>query len=100
MSPSDLTELQKAAARWIEANGETVLLVLADKFEGWDRGDWDDSSIQTQLDRHIRRIAVVCDPKWADQVLMFMGQGLRRVAIQQFPPADVAKAKSWLTSKS
>jgi hypothetical protein len=99
MTPADLDQLQRAAATSIQEHGDGRFLVIADDtFLGWDRGNWEDTSFQAKFDPQIKKIAIVCDPKWTDQVLMFAGQGVRRVAIEHFPPSELAKAREWLRS--
>ena len=78
----------------------TSILVAAESFAGWEPGDWDDLSFQQKHDPQIRRIAIVTSEQWQDQARMFAGQGLRRVEIECFTPAEMPQARQWLTSAS
>jgi len=93
---SDMDDLQRAATSRIDDLEHARFLIIADKFLGWAHGDWTDRSFQLQFDHQIKRMAVVCHPKWADQFLFCMGQGLQRVTIEHFPPSDLSKARLWL----
>jgi hypothetical protein len=93
---SDMDELQRAAARRIDDHKKRSFLIIADRFNGWARGGWTDRSFQVHFDTQIKKMAVVCDPKWADQILLCLGQGLRKVTIEHFLPSDLSKARMWL----
>ena len=71
--------------------------MLAQEFQGWDKGDWSDISFQTEYDRYIEKMAVVGEKKWADLAMMFIGKGLRRVQIEFF--ADEEMARTWVVSR-
>ena len=93
---SDMDDLQRAATSRVDDREHARFLIIADKFLGWARGGWTDRSFQLQFDHQIKRMAVVCQPKWADQFLFCMGQGLQKVAIEHFRPCDLSKARIWL----
>jgi hypothetical protein len=97
LNVSEMRQLQQSAASFIEKHGKAKFLIIAEDFKGFDRGDWSDTSFQSQFDRQIEKIAIVGEKKWEDLVSMFMGKGLRRVDIEFFAPSDLAKAKEWLT---
>lgn len=99
LQQSELLSAQKHAAEMLQKRGGSRLLVLAEKFEGWEKGgEWEDFSAQTQLDAQIDRMAIVGEKRWETVALLFAGKGIRRVAIEYFSPAEVAKARSWLAS--
>jgi hypothetical protein len=76
-------------------NQNTNLLV--ENFAGIDKaGNWGDVSFQARNDPFIEKIAIVGEKKWEDVTLLFSGKGIRRVPIEYFPPADLAKARAWL----
>jgi len=93
---SDMDDLQRAVASQTDEKEQPRFLIIADKFLGWTRGVWTDRSFQIQFDRQIKKMAVVCEPKWADQILLCLGQGLRIVTIEHFLPSDLSKARIWL----
>jgi hypothetical protein len=43
-------------------------------------------------------MAIVADAKWEDQALMFAGKGLRKIEIEFFTPAEMGRARQWLTA--
>jgi hypothetical protein len=96
MTPADLDQLQRAAAAWITTHDHPSFLIIATHFAGWSPGDWNDIAFRLKFDRQIKRIAIVSDPRWTDEILMFVGQGLRRVDIQHFAPANLSGARQWL----
>lgn len=79
------------------AEAKINVMVIAWAFKGWHRGDtWGDVSfISTHGDR-IGKIALVAEPQWEDQLLMFTGAGFRRTQIKFFPPEKIAAAYAWL----
>ena len=98
LSEKELVAFHQSVPELLRKHGDFNLLVLAEEFTGIGEGNWSATSPQTRYDSQIRRIAIVCDEKWADQVRMFAGQGLRAAQIECFAPADLAKAKAWLNT--
>jgi hypothetical protein len=95
---SELATAQKDAAEILQKRGGSRLLVLAEKFEGWEKGgDWGDLSGQTQLDAQIDRMAIVGEKRWEDVALLFTGKGIRHIEIEYFSPTELPKARSWLS---
>lgn len=96
---SELAAAQKNAADMLQKRGGSRLLVLAEKFEGWEKGgDWGDLSGQAQLDAQIDRMAIVGEKRWEDVALLFSGKGVRHIEIEYFSPADLPRARSWLST--
>src|SRR6188768_2492477 len=101
LTSSQWRDAQRSAAEKLdETSGELLMLVILENFQGWQRGDWDDASPQSVLDRRIVRMAIVGEKKWEDQVLMFVGKGLRRMQIEYFLPEALDAARTWLASGS
>jgi hypothetical protein len=98
LTQSEFAAAQYQAADILRKGGKKHMLVIAHDFHGWGKGDWGDLSGQAALDPFIDRIAIVCERKWKDEVLLFAGKGIRRVAIEYFPPADLANAQAWLAN--
>lgn len=96
LNHSELVSVQRNAAEILKKSGTKHMLVLAENFEGWGKGDWGDLSGQMMMEPHIDRMAIVGDEKWRSLALMFAGKGVRRMPIQYFVPTDLAKAKAWL----
>jgi hypothetical protein len=90
----------KDVAKLLRPDERASILLVAQGFEGWEPGNWEDLSFQREHDQHISRIAIVADEKWKDQVLMFAGQGLRKVDIQFFSPTEAAQARQWVSASA
>jgi len=96
----ELRAVQKNAAEILQQQSKLSLLVLTERFEGWEReGDWGDLSFQMENDPGIRKMAIVVEKKWEDLALMFVGKGFRKFPIEYFQPTDVAKARAWLAAE-
>ncbi len=86
-------QLERAAGR---SPGLRVLVVLRD-FTGWEHSPgWSEVDDLAMADQHLRRIAVVGDPGWREQTLLFMASGLRTVPIEYFAPSAMEDALRWL----
>jgi hypothetical protein len=92
---------QRVAGEVIDKLGKVRLLVVIEDFLGVAKeGDWGDISFQMKYDDAIERIAIVSDPKWREASLLFTGEGIRRVAIRHFLPAELDKARAWAAENS
>lgn len=90
-------ENQATVAPIIRLQGITRLLARLDDFKGWEGSEgWEDMSFMEENDRYLKRLAIVGDEKWRDQVLMFMLAGLRPVDIQYFSLSQEQEARKWL----
>jgi len=95
----ELRAAQKLAATILESQSKMTILVLADDFQGWERGgDWGDLSFQIEHDPSIQKMAVVGERKWEELALIFVGKGFRQFPVEYFPPDDLAKARLWLAT--
>jgi hypothetical protein len=95
----ELAAVQKEAGAVIQKLGKVRLLVLTEKFEGWERGgNWGDLSFSSKYDPVIEKMAVVGEQKWEDLALMFTSKGIRRVEIEYFLPSEEAQARAWLAA--
>jgi hypothetical protein len=99
LNQEEWVNAQKGAAETLQREGRSRVLILADNFEGWERGaDWSELSGQMELDANMQRMAIVGEKKWEDLALLFSGKGVRRVNIEFFTPQQAAKAQQWLTA--
>jgi hypothetical protein len=74
------------------------LLVDLSGFEGWEpHADWNDLTFFVKHGDAIERIAIVGDPKWRSDALMFAAAGLRKAPVQFFSD-DAAAARAWLAT--
>ncbi len=92
LTRAEQAEFQKRVTAVAEREGQVNVLALAQDFQGWEKGDWGDLSLQAEFDRHVGKIAIVGDKKWNDMAALFTGKGLRRVEIEMFPDAEQARA--------
>jgi SpoIIAA-like len=96
LAQSEFTAAQKDATEILQKSGTKHMLVLAEHFEGWGKGNWGDLSGQIEMEPYIDKMAIVGEEKWKSLALLFAGKGIRRMPIEFFAPADLAKAQAWL----
>jgi hypothetical protein len=88
--------LTAEAEKWGPATRIKVL-VIADKFEGWERNEeWGDVSFFMKHGDQIEKIAIVADPKWEDDLMIFAAAGFRRAPVKFFPSGQIMSARAWL----
>jgi hypothetical protein len=62
---SEFAAEQSALARQIDTGSKPCLLVILEKFEGWERGaDWNDLDFMISHSGKISKIAIVAEPRW------------------------------------
>ena len=94
---SEFAAEQNALARQIDSGSKPRLLVILEKFEGWERGaDWNDLDFMISHSGKISKIAIVAEPRWETLALAFAGAGVRRAPVKFFPPNELEEARSWL----
>jgi SpoIIAA-like len=99
LTEPELAAVQRRTAEIIRKQGKVSILILAEAFEGWERGgEWNDFSMQEQNDPYIEKMAIVGDRRWEDLALMFTAKGLRPFPIEYFTPGELAKARIWLAA--
>jgi hypothetical protein len=93
----DLKEAENKARDEIDRTQKVKVLILAERFSGWGKGgDWGDLTFMYEYDSHIEKIAVVADPKWQDQILMFVGANKRQASVEFFCSGQEQDARTWL----
>jgi hypothetical protein len=83
------------------AKGKTniKLMLVLKEFRGWKRGDdWGNIDFFAEHEHNIAKIAVVGEPQWESQTLLFLAAGHRTGEVRYFGPFDEAKAKAWLNA--
>jgi SpoIIAA-like len=96
---SEVTQIQSAAREAIRRCGKISALFILENFLGWKReGNWGDISFLIEHDQSIAKIAVVGEEQWKDLVYAFLAKGFRQTAVEYFLPADLAKARAWLSA--
>jgi SpoIIAA-like len=79
--------------------GSARLLVVLNGFMGWAADDdWSGLDFLTPFGDQIARMAIVGDPAWRDEMLLFVAAGLRRAPVEFFVPGAVDTARAWLTA--
>jgi hypothetical protein len=60
--------------------------------------DWDDVGFMLTEGKNIPRMAIVGDTCWEDEILVFVGKGMRATGIEFFLAAAARKAEAWIRS--
>jgi hypothetical protein len=98
LTQADLQAAQTAIAAIIREQGKIRMLVRAEQFAGWERGEeWNDFSFQAEHDDDIEKMAIVGDEKWKKLTLVFTAKGLRKFPIRYFLTGEIEKAHGWLS---
>jgi hypothetical protein len=97
---SEFGSVQDKTARAIDAGVKPRILVIAENFEGFERGaDWVDLEFLLSHSNEIAKIAIVADARWEAEALAFAGAGFRRAPVKFFPTAQLAAAREWLAAQ-
>jgi hypothetical protein len=97
LKKAELDAAQAEAREQIARTGKIKVLLLLEDFQGWEKGaDWGDMTFTDTYGDQIERIAIVGDPKWETETLMFIGAGFRRTAVKFFAPGEATQARAWL----
>src|ERR1043166_7229487 len=87
LKQSEFAAAQQEIAAKIDAGAKPRLLVVAENFDGWQRGaDWNDLDFLLSHGGEIAKIALVGDARWEIKGLAFAGAGVRRAPVKFFPP--------------
>lgn len=93
----EFEDAQRKCEEFIKKVGQIKILVISDKFEGWEKAEgWGDWSFADRNDPYIDKIAIVGDDKWRDLVYAFTGKGFRPVDIEYFNKEHETGARRWL----
>jgi hypothetical protein len=83
----------------IERLGSVKVLFVLDQFEGWDsKDDWGDLTFYVAHGDAIERIAIVGDPRWRSEAMMFASADLRKGPVEFFAADALDAARAWLTA--
>jgi hypothetical protein len=97
LKKSEFDAALAAEARQWRPTSRVKVLVIVEDFKGWERGaDWGDVAFFFEHDHQIEKIAIVSDPKWEVQTLVFGGAGVRRGEVKFLPTNQMAQARAWL----
>lgn len=98
MSVADQRALEDMARRIVDGGQAARLLVTLDGFEGWakDAAWGEDLEFQFDYGARIAKVAIVGDPTWKEQALLYVGKGFRETCIEYFAPDELSLATSWI----
>jgi stage II sporulation SpoAA-like protein len=100
LTQPELAAVQRSASEFVGPRGKMRLLAVAENFHGWEKGgDWGDLSLQTEIDSHIEKMAIVGEKKWEELALLFTAKGLRDFPIEYFQPGELKRARAWLAAR-
>ncbi len=75
------------------------ILVLAEEFQGWQDGAWEQVGFNEQVDANISKMAVVIPERWQDELSLFLAKDLRDFPIRFFVPEQQNQARQWLQQR-
>jgi hypothetical protein len=97
LKKAEFERLQAAAAQAAAQSGYARILIDAEQFDGWERDKgWGDVSFMMEHDADAGKIAVVAEERWRDDMLLFLGAGLRKAEVAFFTPDERGRARAWL----
>ncbi len=98
LTTNELKEVQDQVNAAFDQSRENKVLLLAENFSGWAKEgeEWGDVSFMVEHDPYIKKIAVVTSEELKDDILVFLGTGMRKAAVEYFPAGEEEKARSWL----
>jgi len=97
LTKKEFDELRAKAGKELGFFDRVRMLVIAEKFEGWEPGaDWGDSSFYSWHGWKVTKIAIVADPQWKGKFLAFAVAGMRRAPVEFFETGQVEQARAWL----
>ena len=98
LTTNELKEVQGQVNAAFDQNQENKILLLAKNFSGWAKEgeEWGDLSFMIEHDPYIQKIAVVTSDQMKENLLLFLGAGMRKAAVEYFPVGEEGKAREWL----
>ena len=79
------------------AGGKIGILVELENFSGWESSErWGDLSFFLKHDADIEKIAIVGDPRWREEALLFAFAGMRQAEVRFFSELELELARAWL----
>jgi hypothetical protein len=97
LKKSEFDEVINAEAAQWGPRTRVKVLVVAEGFQGWEgTEEWGDITFFMKYGDQVDKIAIVADPKWETDLLMFSAEGLRRGPVKFFRLEQMAFARAWL----
>lgn len=95
---SEMDAALAAEARKWGPETRIKVLVMVEDFKGFEPGaDWGDITFLLKHDRQIDKIAIVAEPRWESETLIFAGAGFRHAQVKFFPANQLVPARAWLS---
>jgi hypothetical protein len=99
LAAPDLDAVHEAAKALMAKQERISAMVILQDFRGFSAGvDWGNLAFYSEYGDRIVRMAIVGDPRWEADAIMFTGKGARRTEIEYFPVSEIAKAQAWLAA--
>lgn len=99
LTKAELDAMQASGIKGAAPGEKARVLVILDKdFSGFSGSvqEWSDVSFIMKYGDKITKIAIVGDPKWESDMMLFAGAGVRLAPVRYFNPSQLAEAKDWL----
>ncbi len=100
LGKQELDTIQSAALKEAGPGGDKarVLVIVDNDFRGLTGGvqEWSDVSFIMKYGDKIAKIAIIGDPAWEQDMLMFAGEGVRSAPVRYFRTGQLAEAQNWL----
>jgi SpoIIAA-like len=97
---AELAKCEDDLSKELDRVGSARLLCVLTDFQGWEQhADWNDLGFYVKYGDAIERIAIVGDERWRDLTMMFANADLRRAPVEFFPEHEMARARTWLSSR-
>jgi hypothetical protein len=96
----EMRQSQESMAREIDAGTRPRLLAILEDFTGWGKGEeWNDIDFFLSHGDAIAKIAIVGEPRWEEESLVFAGAGFRQTPVRFFPSDQMEAARAWLAER-
>lgn len=96
---ADQKMLESVGMQLIEKGKKLRLLAIIEDFKGWEKTEaWGDVSFMMEHGDEIVKMAIVGDERWKEEMLIFVGKGLRSTEIEFFRPSALKQAEEWVAS--
>jgi hypothetical protein len=97
MTRKDVNHCQETVVTAIKRYGNIKVLMVLDAFQGWETSDeWKDFLFYAEYEDKIKKIAVLGDLKWKEDMFSFLSGPFRSGLIEFFNPSQKSEARTWL----
>ena len=99
LGEDDFVDLQSKLMMFVAENGRARVLALLDGFTGWAEGEWNNPVSQRAAEANeelIDRVAIVGDPEWKEESLMFAGHPFTAKDVRFFLRGELPAARAWI----